>query len=107
MGKTLKKFLSLRNQKRKGLKRDEFGVNVLFRKGNQELVYYPKGASSSLSTRKTTGRRSYIPAAIEFGHGNAAPIPFLRKAWFARQRQALDVVLKTMRDGVEREGRKR
>lgn len=52
-------------------------------KSQPDFVYYPKGSHSTLGTRKTIGKRSFIPAAIEYGHGKnkeQAARPFMRPA---------------------------
>ena len=67
------------------------------------LVSYPKGASSSLSTKVTTGKGSYIPAAIEYGHGatkEAAARPFMRPAADATIGLRMKMLGKGLADGI-------
>jgi hypothetical protein len=57
------------------------------------LVSYPRGAHSSLETKKTQGRRTFIPAALEFGHKDrqgkpVAPKPFMGPAVDSSRREA-------------------
>lgn len=69
------------------------------------LVHYPQGASSSLLTRKTTGRRTFIPAALEFGHGSdkaSAARPFMAPAVDASQSQCNAVLSKRLREELDR-----
>ena len=104
MGKALRRFIGLRQQKKR--KPGDFGFNILIRKqGNPFFVYYPKGSSSSLATRKTTGRRTYIPAAIEYGHGTAKPIPFMRKAYHKLKRSAIKMLHRELWAGIKREAK--
>ena len=49
-----------------------------------------------------SGRRNYIPAALEYGHGSARPIPFLRRAWDTTKREALAVIQREIAAGIER-----
>jgi hypothetical protein len=65
-----------------------------WRQGSATSVDFSKGGKIG----KTTGK-SYIPAALEYGHGNARPIPFIRSAWDATKGR--DV--KTMGDILRRE----
>lgn len=59
-----------------------YRMDVRFKNPEQYgLVYYPKGSSTSLSTGKTSGRRTFVPFALEYGHGSskeAAARPFMR-----------------------------
>lgn len=52
------------------------------------------------------GKRNYIPSAIEYGHGNARPIPFIRSAWDKTKRQNVNIMSRTLRTGIEREALK-
>ncbi|MFH1731834.1 MAG: hypothetical protein ABIF82_09315 [Planctomycetota bacterium] len=45
-----------------------------------------------VSISKATGKRHYIPAAIEYGHDNAAAIPFQRRAADAGREEAVAAV---------------
>ena len=67
MGNLLKKHIVVRAFRKQ--KRGSYGLSVKLRPGVDEFDYVSKD-----------GKRSYIPAAIEYGHDNAAAIPFMRKA---------------------------
>ena len=77
-------------------------------KYNDRFVSYARGASSSLSTKKTTGQRYYIPSAIEYGHikrgggGMVAPISYLRSAFDANTERAKTRLRRTLFLGIER-----
>ena len=68
-------------------RRGSYGVQIGMKPNVPEFDYWPVGASSSLSSRKSTGKKSYIPAAIEYGHDNAKPIPFIRRAFDATRKR--------------------
>jgi hypothetical protein len=53
-----------------------------------------------------SGKRSYIPSAIEYGHDSARPIPFIRSAWDRTKRQNVNIMSKVLRTGIEREALK-
>jgi HK97 gp10 family phage protein len=52
------------------------------------------------------GRRNYIPSALEFGHGNARPIPYIRRAWAETRKQDVKIMGKKLKEGIEREARR-
>jgi HK97 gp10 family phage protein len=54
-------------------------------------------------TKLFKGKRWYIPAALEYGHGSARPIPFFRSAWNASKKTAVKVLGIELRKGIERE----
>lgn len=84
-------------------RKGSWGVQIGMKSGVQEFDYWPVGASSSLSSRKTTGKKSYIPAAIEYGHDNASPIPFIRSAWDRTKKQDVNIMARRLREEIERE----
>lgn len=47
------------------------------------------------------GKKNYIPAAIEYGHDEAAAIPFIRKAWDATKDLAKSIMARELKKGVE------
>ena len=47
------------------------------------------------------GKRYFIPTLLEYGHGGAKPIPFMRSAFDAKKNQALRVTMTKMRDEME------
>ena len=77
MGKALAKSISTYVAK----KRNNGDFMVIARtkpkKGQEHFIYMSKSQ-----------KRSYVPHAIEFGHGNTKPIPFMRKAWIESMRTA-------------------
>ena len=87
-------------------RRGSWGVQIGMKSGVPEFDYWPVGSSSSLSGRRATGKKSYIPSAIEYGHDNARPIPFIRSAWAATKNRATKVMARELRQGIEREGKK-
>ena len=52
-----------------------------------------------------SGKRNYIPSAIEYGHDSARPIPFIRSAWDRTKRQNVNIMSKMLRTGIEKEAR--
>ncbi len=53
-----------------------------------------------------TGKRYFIPAAIEAGHDNVAPVPFMRNAHAVHEHSARQVVVSEINKGIERQARK-
>ena len=49
------------------------------------------------------GKRSYIPSAIEHGHGNAAPIPYMRTAFNQTRQTSLQTITNELRSGILKE----
>jgi len=96
MGKLLKRHLGLRTYKKH--RRGTYAMRIAISpEANDQLVH----------VSRWTGR-SYIPAAIEYGHeapdGSHVPaIPFMRKAYVSHGRRAVDEGVKTLHAGVERE----
>jgi len=82
-------------------RRGSFGVQIGIKSNVPQFDHYPVGASSDLSTRKTSGKKSYIPAALEYGHDNAKPIPFIRSAWEATKARAVHVLGRNLKTGIE------
>ena len=87
-------------------RRGSWGVQIGMKAGVPEFDYYPVGASSSLTGRKTTGKKSYIPAAIEWGHDEARPIPYIRAAWAITRKQDIRIMGRLLKQGIEREAKK-
>jgi len=99
MGRKLASAMSLRKQ-RKRLPKFIQVMNILFRTAGkgEGLVYESK-----------KGRRTFIPAAIEYGHGankDKAAIPFMRTAFKRTAAEVTAKLGKALRDGIEQEGRK-
>lgn len=51
------------------------------------------------------GRKNYIPAAIEYGHDEAAAIPFIRNAWDATREKARKIIGVELKKGIEAAGK--
>lgn len=84
-------------------RRGSYGVQIGMKPNVPDFDYWPVGASSSLTSRKTTGKKSYIPAAIEYGHDNARPIPFIRRAFETTKARSVKVLGESLKTGIERE----
>jgi hypothetical protein len=96
MGAKLAASLSIRKQK-KSLPRFVYAMVCLFRKGS-DLVYISK-----------KGRRTFIPAAIEFGHGRSkskSAIPFMRQAFAGCKDAMLTTLATSLGRKIEEEARK-
>jgi len=70
MGKELARSISVVTAKRRHKGDYMVIAKTKPKKGQDGFIYMSK-----------KGKRSYIPHAIEFGHGNVKPIPFMRTAW--------------------------
>ena len=88
MGSLLKKNVIVRAWKKQ--RRGGYGVGVSLRKDVPEFV--------SISA---AGKKSYIPAAIEYGHDNAAALPFMRKAYDAHGEKAKQTTMNEIDKGVK------
>jgi len=102
MAQKISKALTVRAARRNP--RGTYSVHVTL-KSDPTLVFYPKGSSSNLGTGKTTGKRSYIPAAIEFGHGKnkeQAARPFMRPAADVTVSSRIKILTKEVADGIAR-----
>ena len=96
MGKLLAKYLTIRAWKRK-YQKGGFGVSVqLSDKANEQFVSISK-----------SGKRSYIPSAIEYGHAYAAPNPFMRKAFDEEKNKAANKIISSLKAGIEEEAKKK
>ena len=87
--------------------RGQYAMDVIFVDPESAgLVHYPKGAATSLTTRKTTGTRTFIPAALEFGHGSdrqGSARPFFRPAVDTMRPEVQRVLEKELHNGILRE----
>ena len=74
-----------------------------WRMGSRTGVSFSRGKAGNVlrSTSKTVGK-SYIPAAIEYGHGNARPIPFIRSAWNKTKAKDVQIMGKILRKEIDR-----
>jgi HK97 gp10 family phage protein len=84
-------------------RRGSYGLQIGMKPDVPQFDYWPVGASSSLTTRRTTGKKSYIPAAIEYGHDNARPIPFIRSAFETTKAKAVQTLGRELKSGIEKE----
>lgn len=75
-------------------RRGSFGVQIGMKAGVPEFTEYSK-----------VGKRNYIPSAIEFGHDNAKPIPFIRNAWEKTKARDVQIMGKELKKGIEREAK--
>jgi HK97 gp10 family phage protein len=87
-------------------RKGSYGVQIGMKANVPQFDYWPVGSSSNLANRKSAGKKSYIPAAIEYGHGNARPIPYIRAAWNATKRRDVKIMRNLMKLGIEREARR-
>ena len=76
-------------------RRGSWGVQIGMKAGVPEFVDYSK-----------VGKRNYIPSALEFGHGNARPIPYIRNAWEKTKRQDVIIMGRELKKGIEREAKR-
>jgi len=100
MSQLLSKKLKIYLIKKRNLRRGHFGAKISFQPKVAEFMGFSSGARSSLKTKKTTGKRYYIPHAIEYGHAypgrgggkgspkDVAARPFIRPA-FDRKKDAV------------------
>ena len=79
---------------KKGRKKGIFGFNVLFNiKKFPQLVYYTKGSAS--------GKRYFIPAAVEFGHGNAKKNRFMKRGFLLSGKAVLKKLKEMLMSGLK------
>jgi hypothetical protein len=100
MAQKIAKALQVRAPRRQ--RRGSYSLNVQIR-NDPDFVYYPRGSSSSLTTRKTSGHRSFIPAAIEYGHGRnkeQAARPFMRPASDATVGSRIKILNRELQIGI-------
>ena len=88
MGQLLSKNLHVRGFKKQ--RRGQFGVATKIKPGIAEFVHIGKD-----------GTRYYIPAAIEYGHANAAAIPFMRNAAITTKQKTTAILSKEIKTGIE------
>ena len=90
----LLKYLVLRKWRRQS--RCGFGMGVYI---SPQAAEYFAGATKG-------GNRYWIPAAIEYGHDNAAAIPFMRNAVDKNRTRSITTIKRHIAVGVEREARR-
>jgi hypothetical protein len=114
MGDLLSRFLTVRVWGKRGKK----GASVqIDETANDIFVEYSSGSSSDINTKKTSGKRYYIPYAIEYGHafpykggsGNkdVKPIPFMRTAFESSKGGIIGGFKKRIVDEIEKFVKKR
>lgn len=91
---------------RKKKVRGEVAYNTLISRDAKGMVYFSKD-----------GNRSYIPAAIEYGHQvvyyghklnkKAQPIPFMRSAYMSHRNMAKEVILNKALKAIEKAAAKK
>lgn len=69
-------------------------------------VYISPEANEFFAGVSAQGQRYYIPAAIEYGHGNVAAIPFMRTAVDKNKGRSVAIMKKAIAAGIEREASK-
>ena len=99
MAQKIASALTVRAQKKQ--KKGTYTINV-FIKGQPDFIHYRKGSFSYLYNKKGTGHgktvgRTYVPAAIEYGHGHnkeQAARPYMRPAADMTERQRVEILRK-------------
>jgi len=64
------------------------------------------GVAGFVHPSERTGKTTYIPAAIEFGHGadkDSAALPFMRPAAYGSQAETMQILERELRAGILRE----
>jgi len=92
MGALIAQNLQLRVMKKK--RPNSYAMNVRPKPGVDEFVHIAKKS-------KYAGGRTFIPAAIEYGHDNVPAIPFMRQAADKTLRWAHLIVAKVLKQGIE------
>ena len=114
MGLLIAKNLAVRAMTK--MHKGSYGSKVII-KNDPALVGYTKGSSFDISTRKqVSGKRSWIPSAIEYGHaspGDAGGVkvaeerPFQRQAYEETKRPIVKYLSIKMIKAIERAARVR
>jgi hypothetical protein len=76
-------------------RRGSFGVQIGMDPAEEKFIHYSKN-----------GKRSYIPSAIEYGHDDARPIPFIRSAWDKTKKEDIRIMAKMFKTEIEREAQR-
>ncbi len=76
------------------------------------LISYKLGSASVLGAgrggrAKLSGRRYFYPAVVEYGTAKRAGKPFMRPAFDSQGRPAVNAIMRSLRDAVEKEGAKK
>lgn len=95
MGRTIQRSLTVRAAKKTRQK-------VIQYKIEHSKKYNPQFVAVS-----SAGRRNYIPSAIEYGHDNAQPIPYMRSAFDSNKASTAQLAVKTIGTAIEIEAAKK
>lgn len=98
MGALISKHIVTRAHKKQ--KKGSYALFTGMRPGVDEFVHTAAGKS------KYPDKRTYIPAAIEYGHDNAAAIPFMRSAVDSKGEQAKQTTIREIDRGIQQEARR-
>lgn len=113
MSQLLSKKLKIYIIKKRNLRKGHFGAKITFQKNVPEFLGMQKGSYSNINTRKTYGKRYYIPHAIEYGHafpgrggGKGAPKdvaarPFIRPAFDSKKGAVIAYAELLVRDFID------
>ena len=72
------------------------------RKGQYAMMVKPSDKfNDELTHTSKAGRVTYIPYAIEYGHGNAKPIPIFRKAYLSMKDKAEKLMIAETLKGID------
>ncbi len=98
------------------LRRGSYGSKVLIN-DDDKFVYFTKGSSSDISSKhfnKDSGKRYFIPTAIEFGHAypgrggkknahkDVQPKPFMRPVYEENRQSIANRTMELLRQGIEK-----
>jgi HK97 gp10 family phage protein len=76
-------------------RRGSWGVQIGMDPKEEKFIHYSKN-----------GKRSYIPSAIEYGHDDARPIPFIRSAWDKTKKEDIHIMAKMFKTEIEKEAQR-
>lgn len=113
MGTEIAKALIVRAMTK--MRRGSYGAKVII-KPTDAFVHFTKGSAFDMNTKKQiSGKRHYIPNAIEYGHAGpgkagtkekvAAPNPFQRAAYEEKRRPLAEHFAKKVTRAIEQAAR--
>ena len=89
LGKLIKKAIKLQPVKKQ-------------RKGMFAMMVKPSDKfNDELTHTSKAGRKTYIPYAIEYGHGEAKPIPIMRNAYLKKKKIARKIMKAEVLKGIK------
>lgn len=100
MGPLMASLFTIKTPKRRQEK-GSYSLHVLFRKGTAKRAGYEE---KGLVYEAKDGKRTFIPAAIEYGHGRnkeQAAMPFMRTAAESSRQKAFARFADVLRQGLE------